>query len=354
MGALYVKPIGLVYGSDANEAFGAGVAGRLGGSHAAGFTNLEVIERDGGKVSTSVRAYADLAASGDNTIAGWLDRIERPRAPVAGLDPARLIVMGIVNVTPDSFSDGGEHGDTGDAIAHGRALVEAGADILDIGGESTRPGSDPVSLDDELARVLPVLEALKPLGVPMSVDTRKAEVMRRSVASGAMIVNDVSSLTHDPDALDAAAALDCPVVLMHSLGEPKTMQQDPSYAHVLLDVYDTLEGHILRAEEAGLPRARLIADPGIGFGKTFDHNLQLLNGLALFHGLGVPLLLGVSRKAFIGAITGETVARRRVPGSISAALAGIFQGAQIVRVHDVSETVQALTVWRRIVDARLN
>lgn len=354
MGAVYLKPIGLVYGSDAHEAFGARIAGRLGGSHAAGFTSLEVIERAGAQISVTVRPYDDMAASNDAAVAGWLERIERPRAPVAGLDPARLIVMGIVNVTPDSFSDGGEHRETGDAIAHGKALAAAGADILDIGGESTRPGADPVTLEQELQRVLPVLDGLRPLEVPLSIDTRKAEVMRRATAAGATIVNDVSSLTHDPDALAAARDLGCPVVLMHSLGEPKTMQRDPHYDNVLLDVFDTLQGHLDRCEAAGLPRARLIADPGIGFGKTFDHNLRLLNGLSLFHGLGVPLLLGVSRKAFIGAITGAAGGHQRVPGSISAALAGIMQGAQIVRVHDVPETVQAFAVWRRIVEAQLN
>jgi dihydropteroate synthase len=224
--------------------------------------------------------------------------------------------------------------------------VAAGADILDIGGESTRPGAAPVSVEEELGRVLPVIDALRPLvDAVISIDTRKAEVMRRAVAAGADLINDVSALTYDQEALATAAALQKPVVLMHAQGDPRTMQAAPQYAHVLLDVFDFLEARIEAATTAGLPREKLIIDPGIGFGKTVPHNLELLAGLALFHGLGIPLLVGASRKSFIGHLTGVPVAAERVHGSIGVGLAAMSQGAQIIRVHDVAETRQALTMF---------
>ena len=275
-----------------------------------------------------------------------LDGILAPRPRIAGLALDRPLIMGIVNVTPDSFSDGGRHATTAQAIAHGLQLIADGADILDIGGESTRPGSDAVGIDEELARVLPVIEALVAKSeVPVSIDTRKADVMRAAAKAGASIVNDVSALSHDPKALATAAELGLPVVLMHALGDPKTMQDDPRYDDVLLDVYDFLSHRIAACVAAGIPLVRIIADPGIGFGKTVAHNLALMSGLAMFHGLGVPLLLGASRKRFIGTLTGIAAAGERVHGSVGAALAAAAQGAQLVRVHDVAATKAALTVF---------
>jgi dihydropteroate synthase len=254
--------------------------------------------------------------------------------------------MGIVNVTPDSFSDGGRHAGTEAAIAHGLQLAAEGADILDIGGESTRPGSDVVPLEEELSRVIPVIEGLrKQTDVRISIDTRKGEVMRRAADAGADIINDVSALTFEPDAAEAAAATGLPVILMHAQGDPKTMQDAPRYDDVLLDVFDFLERRISHAETAGVPRQRLVVDPGIGFGKTLAHNLALLAGLSLFHGLGVPLLLGASRKSFIGTLTRVETAADRVHGSVGAALAAVAQGAHIIRAHDVKATREALTVW---------
>jgi dihydropteroate synthase len=253
--------------------------------------------------------------------------------------------MGVVNVTPDSFSDGGLLAGPEDAIAHALGLAREGADILDIGGESTRPDSDPVSEDEEAARVLPVIEGLKDAGPLISVDTRKSAIMKKAASAGAHILNDVSALTHDPNSLKVAAESGLPVVLMHAQGDPKTMQEDPVYANVLLEVYDTLSARIAACDAAGIDRSRIIADPGIGFGKTLQHNLELLRGLSLFHGLGVALLLGASRKRFIGTLSDEPDPRVREPGSIAAALAGIAQGVQLVRVHDVAATRQALSVW---------
>jgi len=227
----------------------------------------------------------------------------------------------------------------------------AGADILDIGGESTRPGAEDVPEEEEMRRVLPVIEGLGGVGVPISIDTRKASVMRAALSAGAHIINDVSALQYDPNALAAAAQSGAPVILMHAKGDPKSMQIDPRYDDVALEVFDTLAAHLATAQAAGIDRARLIADPGIGFGKTHEHNLELIAQLSLFHGLGVPVLLGASRKGFIGKITGEAEARQRVMGSVAVAMAGVQQAIQILRVHDVRETVQSIAVWRRIVTA---
>lgn len=278
------------------------------------------------------------------------DAIQAPRAPIAGLTLERPRLMGIVNVTPDSFSDGGRYATVQAAIDHGLRLVEEGADILDIGGESTRPGSDAVPLDEELKRVLPVIEGLRArTRAVISIDTRKAEVMRRAVQAGADMLNDVSALSHDPEALETAAASGLPVVLMHAQGDPKTMQDAPRYDDVVLDVFDYLHERIAACVNAGIAKTRIIADPGIGFGKLMHHNLAVMAKLSIYHGLGVPILLGASRKRTIGQLSNVPKAADRAPGSIAAALAGVAQGVQIVRVHDVAESRQALTVWQAMI-----
>lgn len=276
-----------------------------------------------------------------------MKNLTEPRPRYAGLDLAKPRIMGIVNVTPDSFSDGGQHASTQTAIEHGLRLLEEGADILDIGGESTRPGSDAVALEEEIRRVIPVIEGLRATSeAVISVDTRKAEVMRLANQAGADIINDVSALTHDPDALQVAAETGLPVMLMHAQGDPKTMNDDPQYSDVALDVFDFLEGRIRACEAAGIPRAKIVADPGIGFGKHLHHNVAVMGALPLYHGLGVPLLLGASRKKMIGQLCDVPDAADRVPGSLAAALVGLQAGVQIVRVHDVKETKQAIEVWR--------
>ncbi|WP_119418743.1 dihydropteroate synthase [Desertibaculum subflavum] len=266
----------------------------------------------------------------------------------AGVALDRPRLLGIVNVTPDSFSDGGRFFDAGAAIAHGAGLVEDGADLLDIGGESTRPGSQGTPAAEQLARVLPVIEGLKPLGRPLSIDTRDATVMREAVAAGAAIVNDVTGLTHDPAALAAVAATKASVILCHSRGEPATMQQHPRYGDVVAEVRDALAALVARAEAAGIARTRLAVDPGIGFGKTPAHNLALLRRLDALAALGLPVLIGASRKGFIGRLTGVEAADRRVAGSVAAALWAAEQGARLLRVHDVAETRQALAIWAAI------
>jgi dihydropteroate synthase len=271
-------------------------------------------------------------------------RLQRQTVLPGFLDPARPLIMGIVNVTPDSFSDGGRNAETERAIAHGLQLAREGADILDVGGESTRPGSEGVPLEEELNRVIPVIEGLAAEGCKVSVDTRKGAVMREALKAGARIVNDVAALTYEPDALLAMAEAECPVIIMHAQGDPKTMQLSPQYQDVALDVYDWLEDRVEACVSAGIARERIIADPGIGFGKSFRHNLDVLRQFALYHGLGVPLLMGLSRKGFIGALTGEKVAGQRVHGSVGGAVWSALNGAHILRVHDVKGTVEALAV----------
>ncbi|RRN80661.1 dihydropteroate synthase [Pseudoxanthomonas sp. SGD-10] len=273
-----------------------------------------------------------------------------PRLDCAGriLRLDRTRVMGIVNVTPDSFSDGGAHADAGAAIAHGLKLVEEGADLLDVGGESTRPGSEGVSVEEELRRVIPVVEGLAArTAVPISIDTSKPEVMRAAVAAGAGMINDICALERE-GALDAAAALGVPVVLMHMRGEPRSMQEAPHYDDVVAEVHRYLADRIFAAELAGIPRARLVVDPGFGFGKDDGHNLALLAQLERFTSLGVPVLAGISRKRTIGALTGRQVPAERVAGSVAAHLVAAQRGARIVRVHDVAATVDALKVWEAV------
>ena len=266
----------------------------------------------------------------------------------AGLALTRPLVMGVVNATPDSFSDGGEALRPEDAVARGQALLEAGADILDVGGESTRPGAEPVPVEEELRRAIPAVAALAGKGAVVSIDTRRAAVMAEAVRAGAAIVNDVTALTGDPESLPLVARLGVAVVLMHMRGEPRTMQADPSYADVVGEVRDCLKGRIGACEAAGIPRGRVAVDPGIGFGKTVAHNLSLLKHLDAIAALGCPVVLGVSRKSFVARLSRNEPPKERLAGSLATALAGVARGALILRVHDVAQTVQALAVWRAI------
>lgn len=255
------------------------------------------------------------------------------------------LLMGVVNVTPDSFSDGGAFLDPSHAIDHALRLVEDGAAIIDIGGESTRPGSDPVDEATELSRVIPVIRGLaSQTAAVISIDTRKPNVARAAVDAGASIWNDVSALTYAPDSVSVAASLSCRVVLMHAQGDPRTMQDNPRYGDVVGEVRDFLAARAAAAATAGVDRARLIVDPGIGFGKSPDHNLALIAGLARIGELGFPVLLGASRKRFISALDRQGPALARIGGSVAAALAGAGRGASILRVHDVAATRQALAV----------
>lgn len=298
-----------------------------------------------------------LARFDEGAASAWAN-LTAPRAPLAlGERIVRLDqphVVGIVNVTPDSFSDGGHFADGEAAAAAGFAMAEAGAAIVDVGGESTRPGAKKVWEGDEIDRILPAVLRLAASGTAVSIDTRKSSVMEAALGAGAALVNDVSALTHDQRSASVVAKAGCPVVLMHHQGDPETMQDSPSYSKpVPLAVFDWLEARIAAAQAAGIAREHIVVDPGIGFGKTVQHNLDLVNGLALLHGLGCPVMLGASRKRTIGALSNEAPPDRRLGGSIAFALKGMEQGAQLLRVHDVEETVQAVKVWRGLRDAAL-
>ncbi len=299
------------------------------------FSQVERIERDGHRsLCPASAAPADV-----------LDRLTAPRAGIArmALDQPRL--MGILNVTPDSFSDGGLFNAPQAALAQARAMAAEGADILDIGGESTRPGAAFVEAEDEIARTAPVIEAIRAeVSTPISIDTRKAAVAAAALSAAADLVNDVAAFTFDEDMARVTAQADAPCCLMHAQGDPATMQDDPRYDDVVLDVYDFLEARVQVAEAAGICRDQIIVDPGIGFGKTLDHNLALLRNLSVFHGLGCGVLLGASRKRFIGTIANVSEAKERMPGSVAVALHGVRQGVQILRVHDTFATRQALSL----------
>ncbi|ALN86930.1 dihydropteroate synthase [Lysobacter capsici] len=274
-------------------------------------------------------------------------------APTLDCNGRRLLldrprVLGIVNVTPDSFSDGGAHDTTEAAVAHGLRLAEEGADALDIGGESTRPGADEVPLEEELRRTIPVIERLaRETALPVSIDTSKPEVMRAAIEAGAGLINDVYALRRD-GALDMAASLGVPVVLMHMQGEPRSMQHEPSYDDVVSEVHRFLAERIFAAEMVGIDKKRIVVDPGFGFGKTLQHNLTLLAQLERYAELGVPVLAGLSRKRSIGQITGRDDPRDRLAGSVAAHLIAAQRGAKLLRVHDVAATVDALKVWAAV------
>ena len=318
------------------------------------FASVELIHADGMRELLPVEG---IEARLDEAMAATWANLTAPRAPLQlGQRTIRLDqpqVMGIINATPDSFSDGGIYPDARAAAEAGASMAASGAALIDVGGESTRPGAKDVWEGDEIERILPVVQQLAAGGTAVSIDTRKAAVMEAAVGAGAGLVNDVSALTHDDRAAEVVARARIPVILMHHQGNPQSMQDAPRYGDVLVDVYRWLEQRIAAAEAAGIARANILVDPGIGFGKSVAHNLELLNGLAIFHGLGCPLVLGASRKRMIGALSNEAPADQRLAGSLALALKAVEQGAQLIRAHDVPETVQAFKLWRGLRDQAL-
>ena len=318
------------------------------------FAQVELIHSDRRRELVPVER---IEARFDDAMAADWARITTPRAPLQmGERTIRLDqpqVMGIINITPDSFSDGGAYADARAAAEAGAVMAGEGAAIIDVGGESTRPGAPTVWEGDEIERILPVVEQLAAGDAAVSIDTRKSGVMQAACRAGAGLVNDVSALSWDPQSAAVVAGAGVAVVLMHHQGDPATMQDAPRYGDVLVEVFLWLEERIAAAEAAGIVRDKILVDPGIGFGKSVAHNLELLNGLALLHGLGCAIVDGASRKRMIGALAGEAPADQRLAGSLALALKSVEQGAQIVRVHDVPETVQALKVWRGLRDAAL-
>ena len=344
-----IRPTGFVDSPFGHDGKVARLAGGLNW-----FAQVELIDGDGGRELIPVDGLE--SRFDDGMAAAWAN-LTAPRAPLQlGQRTIRLDqpqVMGIVNATPDSFSDGGIYPDARAAAEAGAAMSSAGAALIDVGGESTRPGAKDVWEGDEVERILPVVQQLAAGGTAVSIDTRKAAVIEAALGAGATLVNDVSALTHDERSAEVVAAAGVPVILMHHQGDPQSMQDAPRYGDVLVEVYRWLEQRVAAAEAAGIARAHILVDPGIGFGKSVSHNLELLNGLALFHGLGCPLVLGASRKRMIGALSNEAPAGQRLAGSIALALRAAEQGAQLIRVHDVPETVQALKVWRGLRDQAL-
>lgn len=354
LGRFYLLPMGLASGEAGAAAIIGGHGWPVAGSGLA-FTQAGLILREREAHWLSVLPFAELQSwsegEGDDVarhMGRLVRRIGAERASWAGLSLEHPRIMGIVNATPDSFSDGGDTFEADRAVARALALVEAGADIIDVGGESTRPGSLPVSAEDEIARTRPVVRALAERGICVSIDTRHAPVMAAALEAGARIINDVTALEGDADSLRVAASSDAALCLMHMQGAPQTMQADPRYDCAPLDVYDYLAERVAACTTAGIDIGRIAVDPGIGFGKTVDHNLQILAALALYHGLGCPILLGASRKTFIGKLSRGEEPKQRGAGTVAAHLAGLDAGVQIIRVHDVAEAAQALAVWRGI------
>jgi dihydropteroate synthase len=352
---LWLRPLGLVCGRAAAEAIASGHAHSLGANSCA-FTLIAAIGLGPDRCPVSVTAptaeFEAWIASAGARFAGrareQLASLSAPRGTWAGLALDRPLIMGVLNVTPNSFSDGGRWLEPESAIAHGHALLEAGADIVDIGGESTRPGAAPLPPGEEIRRVEPIVRALATSGAVVSIDTRHKAVMEAALDAGARIVNDVSALTHDPESLSLVARRGAAVVLMHMRGEPRTMQDNPVYDFPLVEVLEYLEARIHACVAGGIPREAIAVDPGFGFGKLVPHNLELLAGIGAFHTLGCAIVLGVSRKSTIARLSRGEPPEARLPGSLAAALCAVQQGVQILRVHDVAETRQALAVWRAI------
>jgi dihydropteroate synthase len=353
---LWLRPTGFLTGAAATAAIGGRQALPLAGGRLA-FSLVEVLARSpSGAVVAALSPLEKLRGWAERRgiataarVDEQLKRLSAPRARWAGLSLDGPLIMGIINVTPDSFSDGGAFAAAELAVARGRALMAAGADILDVGGESMRPGAMPVPPAVEIRRVEPVVRALAALGAVVSIDSRHAEVMEAALGAGARIINDVSAMSGDPGSLAVAARFGAPIVLMHMQGEPRTMQDDPSYVLASLDIVDYLASRVAACAAAGIARERIVVDPGIGFGKRAGDNLEIMGRLGLFHALGCGVLLGVSRKSLIGRIGGGLPPAQRLPGSIAAGLFGLGQGAQILRVHDVAETRQAVATWQAMV-----
>jgi dihydropteroate synthase len=354
---IWLRPIGLLRGSTAASAVASGAALPLAAGPLA-FPLVETLALHNGRLVAAIASLAELRSgvmAQDPALAAriaeQLATLSAKRPIWAGLSFDRPLIMGVLNVTPDSFSDGGDFSDPSVAVAHGRAMLAAGADIIDIGGESTRPGAAPVSPAVEIARVEPVISGLAAAGAVVSIDTRQAAVMDAALAKGARIVNDVSALTSDPGSREIVAKSGAAVVLMHMRGEPRTMQQNPTYDDAPVEVAEYLAARIADCAAAGIPRERIVVDPGIGFGKDKAHNLEILDRITLLHALGCGILLGVSRKSLIGRVTNAVTPKDRLPGSLAGALHGIEHGVQIVRVHDVAETRQAIAVAQAIAAA---
>jgi len=360
----YIRPIGFINGTIAQSMSENGLAVLLAGGPTA-FLYVELIFREeSGLFGKHIYAIKDLKNKNSNLsdinlslVFDFLDNISQAKklclGPKLNTFTDNPIVMGVVNVTPDSFSDSDFSYNLDSAISHAFELYSSGADIIDVGGESTRPGATPVSDEEEIKRVLPVVDKLVHAGIPVSIDTRKSIVMTKAIAAGVSLVNDVSAFTYDPKSLGVVANSKVGIILMHMQGVPETMQTAPKYDNgVLVDIFDYLSSRITACKQIGINHDRICVDPGIGFGKTSLQNIELISNLSIFHGLGCSLGIGLSRKSFIQSVVGEVSPKERIGGSLASMLKAIDQGVNLVRVHDVKETVQAVSVWKKLMPLR--
>ncbi len=343
---VYLIPRGLTDGASAGRAVASGLAMPLAGG-AIAFGHVDLVRRRKGEAGERQAMRLSDLPSWTQTI---LEGLTAPRADFAGIALDRPRIMGVINVTPDSFSDGGDLFGAEAAVARGLEMLAAGADLLDVGGESTRPGSAPIGVEEELRRILPVIEALAEVGAVVSIDTRWASVMRRAIGAGARIINDVTALTGDPESEHIAAASGAAIILMHMQGDPSTMQKDPRYADATCDLLDFFAARLERLAELGVALSSVAIDPGIGFGKRDPHNLLLLDELAAFQAFGCAVLLGASRKNFIARLSKGEPPKARLAGTLAADQCGLDRGIQLIRVHDVAEAAQARAVWQAIVE----
>ncbi len=348
MKSIYIRPTNIVFGQKANYFIQAGTAKSLCGLEDVGFLSVEILKRqtDG----NTVEEYSVLELEGldfRNEIESDLNKITSKRNNIYNLNFKNPILMGVLNVTPDSFSDGGKYNTTFRALDHVKSMIDFGAHIIDVGGESTRPGAKSASEQDEITRVSETIQLIKKKypNQLISLDTRKSKVMQHGLSIGVDMLNDVSALDFDPQSYQVIKASGKPIVLNHSQGIPEDMQNNPTYENVLLDIFDYFENKIKFLKDNGIKDEQIIIDPGIGFGKTLEHNLEIISKISLFHSLGYPIMVGPSRKSFIGKIMGEKDNPQRLGGTIASVLYSYLQGIQLFRVHDIQETSEALKVY---------
>lgn len=345
MRSVYVRPCNFVHGKHAVFLIQKKQALPICGNRSIGFTHLEIIDKKNKIRLISISQVKTLSKAYQQQVQQDLKQIQKKRSSIGKLNMDQPILMGVLNVTPDSFSDGGKFNKLDKALQHAKRMIQDGAHIIDVGGESTRPGARLILVKEECQRVIKIIQKIKKnTSTVISIDTRKSEVMKQAVKAGAMIINDVSALDFDPHAEQIVINSKKPIILNHSQGTPETMQKNPTYQNVLIEIYDYFENKIKKLEKKGIARKHIIVDPGIGFGKNVQHNLTLMRHVSFFHSLGCPLMLGPSRKSFIGKIMGKKDSISRIGGTISAVIIGANQGVQFFRVHDIKEINEALTI----------
>ena len=346
MRSVYIRPLNFLYGKDSRQHIQKKIAAPICGNKSIAFTKIEIIYKDSKKSKLlDILEISKLNYKNKNQVLSDFNTIKKKRKNILNLDFNQPVIMGVLNITPDSFSDGGKFYKIKSATQHAKKMMTQGAHIIDVGGESTRPGAQNISEKEECRRVIKAVKQISKINkCSVSIDTRKSQVMKQALNAGAKIINDVSALDFDPNAFFLVSKLKKPVILNHSQGTPETMQKNPNYQNILIDIYDYFEEKIKQLEKKGFPKSKIILDPGIGFGKNIKHNLTLMSKISFFHSLGCPLMLGPSRKSFIGKIMGKNDSISRLGGTISSVIIGANQGVQFFRVHDIIEIKEALSI----------